>query len=213
MTLILSKAGLIMNFNVDAELEHNALNEAKYLLSVLPNLGPSEFIDHLYAHWAVSRYESTFSDYNYCVPIINNKVTVAFTQDPRHNAVDLETVLAVNPNYSYAAHTYGRNSHALGVSTSGMLYATQSNFGPYPCTQEQLEMLCGVLAALGKKYNVDVSDRRYCMTHAEAALYDNYKSERWDWAIFSAGSEITDEGRIQHGDLIRRRIHNYKLKL
>lgn len=202
-----------MNFNPDAPLDQHALHQGQSILHQLPTLQGNERIHNLYMHWSVGPYGRTYDDYNVCVPVRDGQAVAEITQNPRHNAVDIDAAISNDSNYAYAAHTYHRNSWALGVAVCCMLGATESNFGAFPVTQEQLEVMCAVIGALGHKYNVDVSDANKVMTHAEAAVLDGYFGERWDLDFFSAPDKMSEHYARTHGDMLRKRAHNYKLAM
>jgi hypothetical protein len=198
-------------------LDPNALAQGKALLAALPKLGDGESILKLYMHWSVGPYGVTFPDYNVCVCLPDGATAfeAKITNDPYNNAT---YPLAA----AGASHTWRRNSTALGLAACAMEGATTSNFGVYPVTDHQIEVLCAAVAACGLKYTVDVGDPARVMTHAECAMIDNYYCGqpgadgdcRWDLARLAASAiQLSRAEARATGDLLRGRCHLYKLAL
>ena len=108
-------------------------------------------INNVYLHWTAGRYDQVFGDYHIC---IKGGGVVWFTRD------NLAAVLA---------HTYMRNSKAIGIALCCAYGATYpNNFGQYPPTDAQIETLAEVLAIISWEYDIPI-DIQHIMTHAEAA--------------------------------------------
>ncbi|MDP9024569.1 MAG: N-acetylmuramoyl-L-alanine amidase, partial [Candidatus Eremiobacteraeota bacterium] len=108
------------------------------------------------------------------------------------------------------AHTYGRNSFAAGISVMAMKGAVPSDFGDYPLTDQLVDALCCVGAAIVRAYGIPV-DETHVLTHAEAAIADGYfgegEGERWDIArLHPDPSPLTVHNAIDTGAELRRRI-------
>lgn len=106
-------------------------------------------ISKVYLHWTAGHYGQQFPDYHI---LIDHDGTLYTTTD------DLTAVLA---------HTYMRNTGAIGVGAMCMVDATTGNFGPEPLTALQIESLAQVTAVLSEALNLPI-DLQHFMTHAEA---------------------------------------------
>ena len=189
----------------------------------IPSIGGGH-IDRLYLHWAVSPYSATFTDYNYCIfiPEGSYRWSGLWTNSPAGNA-------AGNPA---TAHTWLRNSYAVGISVCSMLGASPSDFGAYPVTQTSVDYLCAVAARLAQAWGLDTHgvqevpspatdvqhSETLIATHAEVASWDDYDEERWDFAIVNPSSTFTldpsdDHIRFETGNALRDRIREYKVLL
>ncbi|MDE2482765.1 MAG: hypothetical protein KGN02_11290 [bacterium] len=168
---------------------------------------PDGRIERIYTHWSGHDYASVFPSYHICVALApNGGVLVVETNDVRANMRDVYA----QPDLPYAAHTYRRNSFALGVSMMAMLDATPHDFGRYPLTEALVHGLCVVTARLARHYGVPL-DAEHVMSHAEAAVLDGYfgcgDDERWDVARLRAeprALEARDAREI--GDALRTKM-------
>ncbi len=168
-----------------------------------PNF-PSGHIEAVYLHWSGNDYSTVFASYHYCIALIDGEVVVAHTHSLTENMRD------VSSGGEYAAHTYGRNSYAAGVSIMGMEGATPQDFGPYPLTTGLIDGMCRVAAAIVSAYAIPI-DHTHVLTHAEAAVADGYfgtgNDERWDIARLNPHPSPLDPGdAATAGDELRRRI-------
>jgi hypothetical protein len=218
-------------FDIDAPLNMHALAQGQLLLAKLPSLGPGQSVTGITDHWSVGPYDVTFPDaplvngdndgYHVCVPMRSDVFVAELTADSRLNAID------VSRSAPYIAHSAGLNSHRLGVAVCAMDGATPEDFGPYPVTVHQLEVMCAANAALGAKYRIDLTDPAALTTHAVDAINMQYfpgdptdpsKPEsgppyRWDLARRIASSApLTKVGAIAECTEYRIRSHAYKLK-
>lgn len=219
-------------FDINVPLDVHALAQGQLFLAKLPLLGPDESVKGITDHWAVGTYEETFPDaplvngnndgYHACVPMRNGVFVAELTADPRLNAID------VGAGAPYIAHSGGLNSHRLGVAVCAMAGATPEDFGQYPVTVHQLEVMCAINAALGAKYGLDLMDPTVLTTHAVDAINmryfpgdatdPNYPESgppyRWDLGRRIASSApLTKVGAIAECTEYRIRSHAYKLKL
>lgn len=83
----------------------------------------------IYLHWTAGRYEADFDDYHVCIHG-NGKIMLM---------ADLTETLA---------HTWRRNSGAIGVALDCAYNATSDDLGDYAPTAVQIETLAQVAAAL-----------------------------------------------------------------
>lgn len=69
---------------------------------------------------------------------------------------------------SYAAHTRGANTGAIGVAVAAMYSATERPFqtGPFPIRERQVESLIGLTADLCRRYGIPVTPETV-LSHAE----------------------------------------------
>lgn len=219
-------------FDVNAPLDLHALAQGQLLLPRLPLLGPGERIDGIDEHWTVGPYDVTFPDaplhagdndgYHFCIVERNGVFVVEITADPRLNAVQ------VSANAPYIAHVAGGNSFRLGIAVCAMEGATPEDFGAYPVTEQQLEVMCAANGAIGAKYGLDLSDASVLDTHGEDAIVKGYwpgdpvdpnkpwsgAPYRWDLGRRIASSmPLSKVAAIAEGTEYRQRSHAYKLKI
>jgi hypothetical protein len=167
---------------------------------------PQGRIERIYTHWSAHDYESVFPAYHFCVTRnANGELLVVNTHDVRENMRDVYKA----PDEPYAAHTRGRNSHALGISIMAMEGSTPQDFGKYPLTEELIDGLCLLAAKLAKYYDVAV-DADHIMSHAEAAVLDGYfgtaPEERWDIArLRPEPRPVVRQDAIDVGEELRER--------
>ena len=142
-------------------------------------------IDMIYLHWSAGRYGQHFNDY--------------------HLNIDSDGSLWTDMNSftDYKAHTWHRNSRAIGIALDccygASIWADGTiEYGDYPPTDTQIDTLAKVVA----KILIEIGLPLYCvMTHAEAADEDGYGLNGSDpdmrWDLYGRGDEI------------RSRIANY----
>lgn len=204
--------------DLQGPLDPHALAQGKSLLVSLPSLANGEHIDREFDHWSVEEYGSCDGQYNIVIELENGQWVAKISTSPRLNAVQVSSL------HPYAAHTYQRNSHAVGIAVNGMIGATTSDFGSQPIQLHEIEVLCAANAAVAKKYGIDlggsVNGEHTLMTHAEAAILDSYfpgdgdPQARWDLArLHASNAPLTKDEARATGDLIRARSHAYKLEL
>ena len=111
-------------------------------------------IHHIYLHWTAGRYEQFFDDYHLNI-------------DGKGNVYKTCSQLT-----ELKAHTYKRNSGAIGIALCCALDASwtgeRPDFGSVPPTFEQLETLCRVVALLCMVLGLPIDDSTV-LSHAEAA--------------------------------------------
>lgn len=151
------------------ELRSMADNARDEIWGIASNLGREPKI---YLHWSAGHYFQTFGDYH--INITGDGKFYASTDN-------LADVLA---------HTYHRNSGAVGISLCCCVGATTGDLGDEPPTAAQIESMAQAICAVanGLWLTIDVP---HVMTHGEAAdnvdglfLHDPYgcmtTCERWD---------------------------------
>jgi len=108
-------------------------------------------LNRIYIHWTAGRYNQVFADYHIC---IKGDGEAWFTTD---NLAEVK------------AHTYMRNTKAIGISLCCAYNATPPhNFGEYPPTAAQIEAVSEVVAIICKELDIPIAVK-HVMTHAEAA--------------------------------------------
>jgi hypothetical protein len=141
-------------------------------------------IDALYLHWSAGHYGQFFEDY--------------------HISIDADGSIYVSTNdlTERKAHTWKRNSGAVGISMACCAFATTNDLGDEPPTDEQIESMAQVIAVLCKHLDLPI-DENHVMTHAEAADLDGYGAqttcERWDLLFLRNGDEPYSGGVILRG--------------
>lgn len=103
----------------------------------------------IYLHWTAGRYDTDFGDYHVCIHG-NGKIRLM---------ADLTETLA---------HTWRRNSGAIGVALDCAYNATSDDLGDYAPTAAQIETMAQVTAALADGLWLTI-DKPHVMTHGEAA--------------------------------------------
>ena len=148
-------------------------------------------VNKIYVHWSAGRYGQFFDDYHIN---IDSDGSIVVTTD------DLSEVLA---------HTWHRNTGAVGIALSCCFGAEANNgydaeFGDYPPTPAQIDVVSQVVAVLCKGREIPV-DYDHVKTHCEAAEEDGYgpstTCERWDlWYL----PDSPGDGQMKPGgDVIR----------
>lgn len=148
-------------------------------------------IDKIYLHWSAGYYHQFFSDYH--LNIDSDGAVMATTDDLTE----------------YKAHTWRRNSRAIGIALAccvdAVAYADGSiDFGNVPPTELQIDSMAKVVAVLCEALGLDINADAV-MTHAEAADLDDYGPattfERWDlWKL----PDLPGDGKLKPGgDVIR----------
>lgn len=161
----------------------------------------------IYLHWTAGRYEADFYDYHVCIHG-NGKIMLM---------ADLTETLA---------HTWRRNSGAIGVALDCAYNATSDDLGDYAPTAVQIETLAQVAAALADGLWLTI-DKAHVMTHGEAADNEDELSpheaygprttcERWDLEYLGTDESpafnpwATDGSR--GGDILRGKANWYRSK-
>lgn len=157
-------------------------------------------IHHIYLHWTAGRYEQFFDDYHLNI-------------DGKGNVYQ-----TCNQLTDLKAHTYQRNSGAIGIALCCALDASWTgempDFGTVPPTWEQLEALCRLVALLSLVLELPI-DAETVMSHCEAASRDGYgpgsgdAETRWDLA-YLPNFRFKVMGSYRGGAFIRYYAENYR---
>ena len=138
-------------------------------------------IDMLYGHWSAGKY-------------IPNHVDLS----------DYHILCLDDGSYMYRedfterlAHTWHRNSRAIGIAFAGCYGATSTDLGEYAPTDAQINAMALAIKVVCEELDLDVDSS--FLTHAEAADLDDYgpatSCERWDLAILRTGDEWMSGGK------------------
>ena len=160
----------------------------------------------IYLHWTAGHYGQYYlNDY--------------------HIAIDADGSIYVDHDLDEVlAHTYHRNSGAVGITLACCVGATSDNLGNEPPTNAQIEAMAQVIVAVADGLWLTI-DKNHVLTHGEAAdnedgiyPHDPYgpKStcERWDLEYLGMGESpsfnpyATDGSR--GGDVLRGKANWYR---
>lgn len=161
----------------------------------------------VYLHWSAGHYNTVFDDYH-----INIKGD--------------GTIVVTGDLDELKSHTWRRNTGSVGISLCCAYNATSNNLGPEPPTQEQIEVMAQVIAAVCNGLWLTI-DKAHVLTHGEAAdnedgvwCHDEYgpKStcERWDLQYLGTDESpyfISDhEDPRTGGNVLRGKANFYRNK-
>ncbi len=159
-------------------------------------------IDHVYLHWTAGRYGQLYDDYHICIDEGG------------------EIYLMCEEFTEYKAHTWRRNSDAIGVAMCCCFDARANNgfncnLGTEPPTAKQIESIAEVVAVLAQELELPLGNDNYVMTHCEAAYRDGYGPYSGDpetrWDLWYLPDYYGDEGRLcDGGGLIRGKAAFYQ---
>ncbi|MBP2658499.1 MAG: hypothetical protein H6Q69_1531 [Firmicutes bacterium] len=166
-----------------AELKEIALASKSKLWEAAHSVGRDIKI---YAHWSAGHYNQPFPEYHIN---IDQDGSIYISTD------NLADVLA---------HTWHRNSGAVGIALECCYKATTNNLGSEPPTDLQIESMSQVIAVLCHALNLTIN-KKHVLTHGEAADLDGYGIDdtdpdmRWDLHILHTGDEMRSGGNILRG--------------
>lgn len=160
----------------------------------------------IYLHWTAGHYGQYYLDDYHITIDSDGSIYVDH---------DLDEVLA---------HTYHRNSGAVGITLACCVGATSDDLGSEPPTDAQIEVMAQVIVAVADGLWLTI-DKNHVLTHGEAAdnedgiyPHDPYgpKStcERWDLEYLGTGESpslnpyATDGSR--GGDILRGKANWYR---
>lgn len=160
----------------------------------------------IYLHWSAGHYTTCFDDYH--VNITGDGEIYVSTED-------FSEVLA---------HTWKRNTGAVGISLACCYKATSRGLGPEPPTAKQIEVMAQVTAAIADALWLTI-DKKHVLTHGEAAdnedgkwMHEEYgpKStcERWDLEFLETSESphfnpYAEDGS-RGGDILRGKANWYR---
>lgn len=159
----------------------------------------------VYMHWTAGHYETFFDDY--------------------HVSIDDAGRIYLNGNLSdILAHTYHRNSGAVGITLNACVGATSSSLGAEAPTAAQIEAMAQAVCAICDGLWLTI-DKAHVMTHGEAA--DNEDGieaseeygpkttcERWDLEYLETDESPAFEpwatNGSRGGDVLRGKANWYR---
>lgn len=168
------------------EIKQLVIDGKDLLLAAAQSVGREIMV---YLHWSAGHYHQIYDDYHIS---IDDDGSIYVVTD------DFSTVLA---------HTWHRNTGAIGISLACGAFATSNDLGAEPPTDGQIENMAQVIAVLADALDIPVDAARI-MTHAEAANLDDYGPnttwERWDlWFLHNGDAMGTG------GDTLRGKANYY----
>jgi hypothetical protein len=144
-------------------------------------------INHIYLHWSAGHYGQFFEDYHLNIDSDGN--IYPSTQDFTEKL----------------AHTWHRNTGAIGIAMACCAGATTEDLGNEPPTNQQIESMAQLVAVLCDTLGLPI-DSEHVMTHCEAAEEDGYgpstTCERWDLLFLSNESKEVNGGDTLRGKAI-----------
>lgn len=160
----------------------------------------------IYLHWSAGHYFQKFSDYH-----------VNITADGK-------LYVSTDNLADTLAHTYMRNSGAVGISLCCAAGATTNDLGDEPPTKEQIEAMAQAVCAVADGLWLTISPE-YVLTHGEAAdnldgmdTHEPYgpcsTCERWDLQFLGTDespaylTDYTDPGT--GGNVLRGKAQWYR---
>lgn len=160
----------------------------------------------IYLHWTAGHYGQYYlNDY--------------------HIAIDADGSIYIDHDLDEVlAHTYHRNSGAVGITLACCVGATSDNLGSEPPTDAQIEAMAQVIVAVADGLWLTI-DKNHVLTHGEAAdnedgiyPHDPYgpkaDCQRWDLEYLGTGESpsfnpyATDGSR--GGDVLRGKANWYR---
>ena len=126
----------------------------------------------IYLHWTAGRYGQLFEDYHINID------------------ADGAVYMSTEEFAELLAHTWLRNSGAIGITLACGLGATTDDLGAFPPTEMQIEVMAALVAEVAEAICIPI-DRYHILTHGEAAdnedgIYPHApygpksSCERWD---------------------------------
>ena len=109
---------------------------------------------------------------------------------------------------SYAAHTRGANTRAIGVALAGMHDAVESPFspGPYPITRESWAAAAELVAALCDRYGISPVETSV-LTHAEVQpVLGIPQRGKWDVTVYPGDVPLRVRPARVVGELFRAAV-------
>lgn len=165
----------------------------------------------IYLHWSAGKYNTLFSDYH--INITGDGTIYAST-------TDFSKILA---------HTWKRNSGAIGIVLCACYDGNTNDLGSYAPTSKQIEVMAQVIDRVASALWLTI-DKKHVMTHGEAAAnedglkphpaYAVWKDEIYDgdtrWDLEFLGTKDSpryNPGAIdgtRGGDVLRGKANWYK---
>lgn len=160
----------------------------------------------IYLHWSAGHYFHTFNDYHIDI------------------TADGKLYLATEDFSDVLAHTYHRNSGAVGIALCCCADATTNDLGSEPPTADQIEAMAQVIWKVADALWLTIN-KDHVMTHGEAGdnedglyTHDAYgprsTCERWDLEFLGTDESPSfnpwAEDGTRGGDVLRGKALWYK---
>ena len=162
---------------------------------------PAAVMSRIHLHWTGGAYAANATDRkSYHIVIDGTPKLIRGDKSIKLNEAPIRG--------SYAGHTLGANSGAIGISICAMGGADvrESPFvaGRYPITREQWDLAIPAIADLAKRYRIPVTPKTI-LTHAEVQA-DLGIAQKNKWDITRLVFLPTVVGAKAIGDLMRRSV-------
>lgn len=166
-----------------------------------PDWKPAVQMDRIICHWTAGTHKASALDrFHYHILIEDDGVLIRGTFSIADNVANL-----VFTPRSYAAHTKGTNTRAIGVAMCCMADAEENPFdaGPHPMTEVQWNRMIDVVADLCRTYGIPVTPQTV-LGHGEVqANLGNLQDGKWDPMVLPFNTAL---GKAQVGDLLRNSV-------
>lgn len=162
---------------------------------------PKVRMDRIHLHWTAGHH----------VPNAGDRKPYHFLFPGKGGIVRGNRSIADNvpPLKTYAAHTRGANSYAIGLSVACMALAKESplDYGPAPMTRVQFEDMCRAAAQLCRFYDISIGPKTV-LWHAEVEKTLGIpQAGKWDATVLPFEPSI--KGQKAVGDYTRQTIAAY----
>jgi N-acetyl-anhydromuramyl-L-alanine amidase AmpD len=154
-------------------------------------------------HWTGGGHRANSTDVLHYHYIVESDGRVV---EGRHRPSSNRVIRFPNDSSTYAAHTRGTNTGAIGVAVAAMRQAVERPFnpGPSPITEAQVDALVKLVAKLVRDYGLSVT-RTTVLTHAEVEpTLGIRQNQKWDITWLPGMAAPGDPLRV--GDELRRRV-------
>ena len=160
-------------------------------------------MNRIIIHWTAGGNRANATDKRHYHIIVEGDGNIAYGN---HSFSANDPIRHPNDSSTYAAHTRGANTKAIGIAMAGMRGAKERPFdhGPSPITKVQVEALVAEVARLCRANGIPVT-RETVLTHAEVQSTLGIKqNNKWDVMWLPGMASAGDAHKI--GDHLRERI-------
>ena len=160
-------------------------------------------MNRIIIHWTAGGNKANATDKRHYHIIVEGDGNIAYGNHP-FSAND--PIRSPNDGSTYAAHTRGANTKAIGIAMAGMRGAKERPFdhGPSPITKVQVAALVAEVARLCRANGIPVT-RETVLTHAEVqSTLGIAQRNKWDVMWLPGMAAAGDAHKI--GDHLRERI-------
>jgi len=160
-------------------------------------------VNRIIIHWTAGGNKANATDKRHYHTIVEGDGNIVSGNHP-FSAND--PIRHPNDSSTYAAHTRGANTKAIGIAMAGMRGAKERPFdhGPSPITPWQVEALVAEVARLCRANGIPVT-RETVLTHAEVqSTLGIAQRNKWDVMWLPGMTAAGDAHKI--GDHLRERI-------